>query len=45
LGLKEIVFLVFVELTQEEARPLEHEVDRSGIKKEDGSGALRAILK
>ena len=32
LGLKEIVFLVFVELTQEEAKPLEQEVDRSGIK-------------
>jgi hypothetical protein len=32
LGLKEIVFLVFVELTQEEAKPLEQEVNRSGIK-------------
>ncbi len=32
LGLKEIVFLVFVELTQEEAKPLEQEVDRAGIK-------------
>jgi hypothetical protein len=32
LGLKEIVFLVFVELSQEEAKPLEQEVERSGIK-------------
>jgi hypothetical protein len=32
LGLKEIVFLVFVELSQEEAKPLEQETDRSGIK-------------
>jgi hypothetical protein len=32
LGLKEIVFLVFVELSQEEAKPLEQEVDRAGIK-------------
>lgn len=32
LGLKEIVFLVFVELSQEEAKPLEQEVERAGIK-------------
>ncbi|MCI0471376.1 MAG: AAA-like domain-containing protein [Candidatus Aminicenantes bacterium] len=32
LGLKEIVFLVFVELSQEEAKPLEQTVDRGGIK-------------
>jgi hypothetical protein len=32
LGLKEVVFLVFVELSQEEAKPLEQEVERSGIK-------------
>jgi hypothetical protein len=32
LGLKEIVFLVFVELSQEEAKQLEQEVNRSGIK-------------
>ncbi|MCI0470152.1 MAG: AAA-like domain-containing protein [Candidatus Aminicenantes bacterium] len=32
LGLKEIVFLVFVELSGEEAKPLELVVDRSGIK-------------
>jgi len=32
LGLKEVVFLAFVELSQEEAKPLEQEVDRAGIR-------------
>jgi hypothetical protein len=32
MGLKEIVFLVFVELTPEEAKQLEQDVEKSGIK-------------
>ncbi len=32
LGLKEITYLVFVELNEEEAKQLEQEVDKPGIK-------------
>lgn len=32
LGLKEIAYLVFVELGEEEAKQLEQEVDENGIK-------------
>jgi hypothetical protein len=32
LGLKEIALLVFVELSEEEAKQLEQEVDKPGIK-------------
>lgn len=32
LGLKENVFLVFVELSHEEAKPLEQAIERSGSK-------------
>jgi hypothetical protein len=32
MGLKEVFLLVFVELSQEDAKPLEQEVDKSGIK-------------
>jgi len=32
LGLMQVFFLVFVELSQEEAKSLEKEVDKGGIK-------------
>jgi hypothetical protein len=32
IGLKEIFFLVFVELTEEEAKQLEKEIEKNGVK-------------